>query len=45
MKDKVLPKGLQEEQCEKGKEQETSDTTYFTPVDPILDAVENKLGA
>ena len=42
--DKALPKGLPEGKCKKGKKQETYGTILLTPVNPILDSVENKPG-
>ena len=41
--DKALPKGLQEEDMEKGKTK-WPPVPYIPPVDPILDAVKSKSG-
>ena len=41
--DKALPKGLREEDMERGKSKRPP-APYIPPADPILDAVENKLG-
>ena len=41
--DKVLPKGLQEEEVERGNIKRPP-VPYIPPVDPIHDAVEGKLG-
>ena len=41
--DKALPKGLQEEDVERGK-MKRPPVPYIPPVDPILDAVESKSG-
>ena len=40
---KALPTGLRDEEVERGKIKRPP-VPYITPVDPILDAVENKLG-
>jgi hypothetical protein len=41
--DKALPKGLRDEEVEKGKIKRPL-VPYIPPVDPILDTVEGKLG-
>ena len=41
--DKALPKGLQDEDAERGRIKRPP-VPYIPPVDPILDAVESKSG-
>ena len=44
MKDKALPKAFERDNVKRGKSKRPPVPYYLTPLDRILDAVENKSG-